>query len=158
MSLYLTSFFIFHLFSISAIDLRWGNLLFIPVHAWQMYEHVIYMMNSPFEGWHMVISLAWWNKSFYYCSNSTIEISWVMTIISPVSPEFKMLQEGCRTWATSRRSSTLECMGGYIYGKYGETRYSLSLINEKWCGSRHIVFWSLGTLAGLRDRARGLVA
>ena len=47
---------------------------------------------------------------------------------------------------------------GDISGKYGETRNSLSLINEKWCGSRHLVFWSLGTLTGLKDRARGLVA
>jgi hypothetical protein len=64
-----------HPFSISAIDLRWGNLLFIPVHVWQMYEHVIYMMNSPFERWHMVVTLVWWNKNFYSCSNSIIEIS-----------------------------------------------------------------------------------
>jgi hypothetical protein len=49
------------------------------------------------------------------------------------------------------------CDGG-ISGQYGETRNSLSLSSEKWCGSRHLVFWSLGTLTGLRDRARGLVA
>jgi len=65
----------------------------------------------------------------------------------------------CRTWATSRRSSTLECVyGGYISGQCRETRNSLSLSSEKWCGSRHLVFWSLGTLTGLRDWARGLVA
>jgi hypothetical protein len=46
----------------------------------------------------------------------------------------------------------------YISGKSGETRNSLSLSSERWCGSRHLVFWSLGTLTGLRDRARGLVA
>jgi hypothetical protein len=50
------------------------------------------------------------------------------------------------------------CDGGYISSKYGETRSSLSLSSEKWCGSRHLVFWSLGTLTGLRDQARGLVA
>jgi hypothetical protein len=33
----------------SIVDLGWGNLLFILVHTWQMYEHVIYMMNTPFE-------------------------------------------------------------------------------------------------------------
>jgi len=49
-------------------------------------------------------------------------------------------------------------MGGYIFGQCGETRNSLSLSSEKRCGSRHLVFWSLGTLTGLRDRARGLVA
>jgi len=50
------------------------------------------------------------------------------------------------------------CDGGDISSKYGETRSSLSLSSEKWCGSRHLVFWSLGTLTGLRDQARGLVA
>jgi hypothetical protein len=49
-------------------------------------------------------------------------------------------------------------MGGYISGKYGETRNSLSLSSEKRNGSRHLVFWSLGTLTGLRDWVRGLVA
>ena len=49
-------------------------------------------------------------------------------------------------------------MGGYISGQCRETRNSLSLSSEKWCGSRHLVFWSLGTLTGLRDRVRGLVA
>jgi len=34
----------------------------------------------------------------------------------------------------------------------------LSSIGRKWNGSRHLVFWSLGTLTGLRDRVRGLVA
>jgi hypothetical protein len=34
----------------------------------------------------------------------------------------------------------------------------LSFIGGKWNGSRHRVFWSLGTLTGLRDRVRGLVA
>jgi len=48
--------------------------------------------------------------------------------------------------------------GIYISGKYEETRNSLSLSSERWYGSRHLVFWSLGTLTGLRDRVRGLVA
>ena len=43
-----------------------------------------------------------------------------------------------------------KCNGGnvgiYISGYCGETRNSLSLSSEKWCGSRHLVFWSLGTL------------
>jgi acetyl-CoA carboxylase alpha subunit len=34
----------------------------------------------------------------------------------------------------------------------------LSFVGGKWNGSRHLVFWSLGTLTSLRDRARGLVA
>jgi hypothetical protein len=29
--------------------------------------HVIYMMNSPFEGWHMVVTLVWWNKNLHSC-------------------------------------------------------------------------------------------
>jgi len=47
--------------------------------------------------------------------------------------------------------------GGYIWSMW-ETRNSLSLSSEKWCGSRHLVFWSLGTLTGLKDWVRGLVA
>ena len=50
-----------------------GDLLFILVHAWKMYEHVIYMMNSPFEGWHMVVTLVWWNKNRDSCPNSTMK-------------------------------------------------------------------------------------
>jgi len=41
----------------------------------------------------MVVTLVWWNKNFYSFLNSTVEISWIMTIISPINPEFKMLQE-----------------------------------------------------------------
>jgi len=43
-------------------------------------------------------------------------------------------------------------------GKYGETREFLSLIGGKIEWSRHLVLWSLGTLTGLRDRVRRLVA
>jgi len=35
---------------------------------------------------------------------------------------------------------------------------SCLLLVEKWNGSRHLVFCSLGTLTGLRDQVRGLVA
>ena len=48
--------------------------------------------------------------------------------------------------------------GDNIFGKYREARNSLSLSSEKRNGSRHLVFWSLGTLTGLRDWVRGLVA
>ena len=55
--------------------------------------------------------------------------------------------------------SVMGVMWGYIYlvivGRQG-IRCLLAV--KKWCGSRHLVFWSLGTLTGLRDRARGLVA
>jgi hypothetical protein len=47
---------------------------------------------------------------------------------------------------------------GYISGKCGEIRNSLSLSGEKWRRSRHLVFWSLGTLTGLRNWVRRLVA
>jgi len=44
-----------------------------------------------------------------------------------------------------------------IWQIWGDKEF-LSLSVEKWNGSRHLVFWSLGTLTGLRDRVRGLVA
>ena len=34
----------------------------------------------------------------------------------------------------------------------------LFFIGKKWNGSHHLVFWSLGTLTGLRDWIWGLVA
>jgi hypothetical protein len=34
----------------------------------------------------------------------------------------------------------------------------LSFISENWNGSRYLAFWSLGTLIGLRDQVRGLIA
>jgi hypothetical protein len=45
-----------------------------------------------------------------------------------------------------------------LFGKYRETRKSCRFIGRKWNESRHLVFWSLGTLIGLKDRVRGLVA
>jgi hypothetical protein len=46
----------------------------------------------------------------------------------------------------------------YLFGKYGKTRNSCLLYMERRNESRHLVFWSLETLTGLRDRVRGLVA
>jgi len=43
---------------------------------------MLYIMNSPFEGWHMVVTLVWWNKNLDSCPNSTMEISRVTTIVS----------------------------------------------------------------------------
>jgi len=54
---------------------------------------MFYMMYSLFKGWHMVVTLAL-NKNFDFCLNSTMKISWVTTIMSPASLDFKMLQEG----------------------------------------------------------------
>jgi hypothetical protein len=40
-----------------------------------------------------------------------------------------------------------------------EDKKLLSFISgKKWNGSRHLVFWPLGTPTSLRDRVRGLVA
>jgi hypothetical protein len=52
----------------------------------------------------------------------------------------------------------IRCGMSIYCAKYGETRNSLSLSGEKWCESRHLVFWSLGTLTSLRDWVRKLVA
>jgi hypothetical protein len=40
----------------------------------------------------------------------------------------------------------------------GQTRNSCLLSMESGNGSRHLVFWTLETLTGLRDRVQGLVA
>jgi hypothetical protein len=45
-----------------------------------------------------------------------------------------------------------------LFGKYGETRNFYLLSVEYFNGSRHLVFWSLGTLTGLRDRVQRLVS
>jgi len=34
----------------------------------------------------------------------------------------------------------IRCDMSIYCGKYGETRNSLSISGEKWCGSRHLVF------------------
>jgi len=45
-----------------------------------------------------------------------------------------------------------------MLGKINKIRNFYHLSVEKENRSRHLVFWSLRTLIGLRDRARGLVA
>jgi hypothetical protein len=50
--------------------------------------------------------------------------------------------------------STLEL----VSEKIGKTRISYLSLVERGKESRRLVFWSLGTLAGLTDRVRGLVA
>jgi len=57
-----------------------------------------------------------------------------------------------------RRDENIHPQNLILCGKCVETRNSCLLLVEKWNGSRHLVFWSLGTLTGLRDRVRGLVA
>ena len=52
-------------------------------------------------------------------------------------------------------SSTLICN---LSRKYREIRNSCLLSLESGNESHHLVFWSLGTLTSLIDRARGLVA
>jgi len=45
----------------------------------------------------------------------------------------------------------------YLSGKYRGDKKFLSFIGGKWNESRHLVFWSLGTLTSLRDRVRELI-
>jgi len=50
---------------------------------------------------------------------------------------------------------------GSVYGIYLANvgrQENIVFVGGKWNGSRHLVFWSLGTLTGLRDWVRGLVA
>jgi hypothetical protein len=64
----------------------------------------------------------------------------------------------CRMCTASRRSSTIQGKWNGLSGKYEETRNSCLLSVKNLNGSRHLVFWSLGTLTGLKDRVRKLVA
>ena len=41
---------------------------------------------------------------------------------------------------------------------WGDKEFLSLISGKKWNGSRHLVLWSLGTLTGLRDRVRRLVA
>jgi hypothetical protein len=59
--------------------------------------------------------------------------------------------------STSRRSSTLMYVV-IILVNVGRQGILCLLAVKKWNGSRHLVFWSLGTLTGLRDRVRRLIA
>jgi hypothetical protein len=45
----------------------------------------------------------------------------------------------------------------YVSSKYRETRNSCILSVERVNESRHLVFWSLGTLTGFKDWIQGLV-
>jgi hypothetical protein len=58
-----------------------------------------------------------------------------------------------RVWRRGDRPPSGMCLSG----KYGETRNSCLLSVESGNGSRHLVFWSLGTLTSLRNQARELV-
>ena len=64
----------------------------------------------------------------------------------------------CRTCAASCRIFHFNIKCNYLSGKYGGDKKFLSFIGGKWNRSRHLIFWSLGTLTGLRDRVRGLIA
>jgi len=89
-------------------------------------------------------------------------------VCSPLASHFKLSskqcpssdEERCRGCATSRRVSHFLNLGVCmvsIWQIWGDKEF-LSFIGGKWNGSRHLVFWSLGTLTGLRDWVRGLVA
>ena len=93
-----STLFIFHVFSFKVGCCRLvGDLLFIPVHAWQMYEHVIYMMNSPFEGWQygrnscMMEQESWflpklYNENFLSDDHYVTHKSWVQDASRRVCP------------------------------------------------------------------------
>jgi len=49
------------------------------------------------------------------------------------------------------------CMDIYLVNM-GRQGILCLLAMRKWNGSRHLVFWSLETLTGLRDRVRRLIA
>ena len=51
----------------------------------------------------------------------------------------------------------LKCIYLSIWQIWGDKKF-LSFINETWNRSRYLVFWSLGTITGLRDRVWGLIA
>jgi len=95
MSAATSTFFISHVFrsKLGVADSEGTHFSFWCMHE-KMYEHAIYMMNLPFEGWHMIVTFVWWNKNLDSCPNSTMKIFGVTIILSPTSLEFKMLQEG----------------------------------------------------------------
>jgi hypothetical protein len=75
-----------------------GGLLFILVHAWQMYEHEIYMMNSPFKGWQygrnscMMEQELWflpklYNENFLSDGHCVTHKSWVQDASRRVCPD-----------------------------------------------------------------------
>jgi len=68
----------------------------------------------------------------------------------------KIFQGDCRMCAASRRKHPplKSCLKWQMCGD----KEFLSFISGKWNGSRHLVFWSLGTLTGLRDRVWRLIA
>jgi hypothetical protein len=93
--------------------------------------------------------------------STKIDNTWTkMVTWHPFIPEYGSFRHVARERRRDDRPPTkINVMGDDKSGQCGETRNSLSLSSKKkWCGSRHLVFWSLGTLTGLRDRARGLVA
>jgi hypothetical protein len=124
-------------FQSGVAELLWGTHLSTwCMHAW--YEHVNFMMNSPFEGWHMVITLVWWNKNRDSCPNSTMKIFWVTVIGSPTSLEFKMLQKGFVLMQINKKNSTYNLKTGSIHyvnmGRFS-TWSQKGLISAQWRSS-----------------------
>ena len=75
-----------------------GDLLFILMHAWQMYEHEVYLMNSPFEGWQhgrnscMMEQELWflpklYNENFLSDDHCVTHNSWVQDVSRRVRPD-----------------------------------------------------------------------
>jgi hypothetical protein len=69
----------------------------------------------------------------------------------------RLLFDDCRTCATSLANILLHQM--YLANmKYEETKNSCFLFVKSGNESRHLIFWLLGTLTGLRDRVWRLIA
>jgi hypothetical protein len=81
-----------------------------------------------------------YNMSMKYMRKSNINISKSITISS-----------WCRMCVAIFHSRN-------VSGKCEETINSCLLSVKKWNENRRLVFWSLETLIGFRDRVRGLVA
>jgi hypothetical protein len=94
----------------------------------------------------------------YFLGQIPLEIgAYLPGLVVLLMSDNRSLFAGARRRGEYSTLKSRKCVN-YLSGKCGETRkYCLWLV-EKWNGSRHLVFWSLETLTGLRDWVRGLVA
>jgi hypothetical protein len=140
---FIICFIIILLYEIFRIDLCIGS--YISVVYWRTLNRIF--CNDT--GWPEII----FNVRFlFFSANTWLVCNWLIF-------ESK-IHDWCRTGAASRRNNmipTLNLKCKLIWQIWGDKKF-LSSIGRKWNGSRYLVFWSLGTLTGLRDRVRGLVA
>jgi hypothetical protein len=87
------------------------------------------------------------------CCEELLDVAWGWT------ETYLLLAMGtsCLTCSASQRSFTTQEKNNRSISICGETRNSYFLSVENLNRSRHLVFWSLKTLTGLRDRVRRLV-